>query len=93
LPTPVRLSATLFPSYWIMREPGGGWFWVYYDSGRREVARSSRRFGSCDECIRSLSSLKQSGSAAVYYTPAPDRFVDQDRTYLPSLAFRGNDEG
>ncbi len=60
------MTGIKYPCYMMRKDQSGGWFWIYYASNARAIARSSESYVAKSDCEHSTRLLKQSGSDPVY---------------------------
>jgi uncharacterized protein YegP (UPF0339 family) len=60
--------ATSYPCYWQKKDNGGYWYWIYYASNGKAIARSSESYVKRSDCYHSITLLQNSKNDAVYYT-------------------------
>lgn len=62
------MSDTEYPCYRQKKDQSGHWYWIYYASNKEEIARSSESYVKRSDCLHSITLMKASTSAKVYYT-------------------------
>jgi uncharacterized protein YegP (UPF0339 family) len=60
--------AVTYPCYWQKKDNGGYWYWIYYASNGKAIARSSESYVKRSDCFHSITLLKNSTDDEVYYT-------------------------
>ncbi len=56
-----------YPCYWLGKDDGRKWYWVYFGRNAEEIARSSARFANRGECTDSIALMKASRDDEVYH--------------------------
>ena len=60
-----NLMAT-YPCYWLKKDKGGEWYWVYYASNGKAISRSSESYVKRADCEHSIDIMKSSSSSPVH---------------------------
>lgn len=60
------MNGLKYPCYVMRKDQSGGWYWLYYASNARAIARSSESYVAKSDCEHSIHIVKQSGNAPVY---------------------------
>lgn len=61
--------AVTYPCYWERKDNSGYWYWIYYASNGKAIARSSESYVNHSDCTYSISLLKGSTSHPIFHTP------------------------
>lgn len=56
-----------YPCYWEKKDNNGQWYWVYYASNAKAIARSSESYVNRADCDRSIQIVKLSGNSPVFF--------------------------
>lgn len=62
------MATVTYPCYWQKKDNGGYWYWIYYASNGKAIARSSESYVARSDCGHSINLLKGSSGHAVFYT-------------------------
>lgn len=57
-----------YPCYWEKKDNVGNWYWIYYASNGKAIARSSESYVNRSDCSHSITLLKNSASAGHFYS-------------------------
>ena len=60
--------AVTYPCYWQRKDQSGYWYWVYYASNGKAIARSSESYVKRSDCYHSITLLQNSKDDGVFYT-------------------------
>lgn len=55
-----------YPCYQQQKDAKGQWYWVYYSSNYKAIARSSESYVNRADCEHSISLVKNSSNSPVY---------------------------
>lgn len=61
------MAEVTYPCYWQKKDNSGQWYWIYYASNAKAIARSSESYIKRSDCEHSISLLKDSSSHMIYY--------------------------
>lgn len=61
------MAQVTYPYYWQKKDNSGHWYWIYYASNGKAIARSSESYVARADCQRSVEILKASSLSAVFY--------------------------
>ena len=56
-----------YPCYKERKDNNGHWYWVYYASNGKAIARSSESYVNRSDCYHSVTLVQNSQSDQVYY--------------------------
>jgi len=62
------MAQVTYPCYWQKKDNGGQWYWVYYASNGKAIARSSESYYNRSDCGHSIDLVKRSSDDPVFYT-------------------------
>lgn len=62
------MAEVTYPCYWEKKDNSGQWYWIYYASNGKAIARSSESYHNRSDCEHSIDLVKGSSSAPVFYT-------------------------
>jgi uncharacterized protein YegP (UPF0339 family) len=62
------MATVTYPCYWQKKDNSGGWYWIYYASNGRAIARSSESYVARSDCEHSINLLKGSSGHPVFYS-------------------------
>lgn len=62
------MADVTYPCYWERKDNGGYWYWIYYASNGKAIARSSESYVRREDCEHSISLVKGSSSHPIFYT-------------------------
>lgn len=62
------MAGVTYPCYWQKKDSNGQWYWVYYASNAKAIARSSESYLKRSDCENSISLMKNSSSDPVYHS-------------------------
>lgn len=62
------MATVTYPCYWQKKDSSGGWYWIYYASNGKAIARSSESYVARADCTHSINIMKATSSADVFYT-------------------------
>jgi uncharacterized protein YegP (UPF0339 family) len=62
------MATVTYPCYWQKKDNSGYWYWVYYASNGKAIARSSESYVRRSDCEHSINLLKGSKNDPVFYT-------------------------
>jgi uncharacterized protein YegP (UPF0339 family) len=62
------MATVTYPCYWMRKDASSQWYWIYYASNGRAIARSSESYHNKADCESSIGLLKRSGPDDVFYT-------------------------
>lgn len=62
------MAEVTYPCYWQKKDQSGYWYWIYYARNGEEIARSSESYVRREDCTHSISLLKNSQSAGIFYS-------------------------
>lgn len=60
------MSDKRYPCYVMKQDERRGWYWIYYASNYRAIARSSESYVAKTDCEHSITLLKNSRNDPVY---------------------------
>lgn len=61
------MAAVTYPCYIERKDNSGHWYWIYYASNSKAIARSSESYVSRSDCTHSIQIMKGSSSHPVFY--------------------------
>lgn len=61
------MANVTYPCYWEKKDNSGYWYWIYYASNGKAIARSSESYVARSDCSHSISLLKNSSNAGHFY--------------------------
>ncbi|MGE6384929.1 YegP family protein [Pseudomonas sp. NPDC078416] len=61
------MAQVTYPCYWQKKDSSGQWYWIYYASNGKAIARSSESYVARADCERSVEILQASSTSAVFY--------------------------
>lgn len=61
------MNQVTYPCYWQKKDQSGNWYWIYYASNAKAIARSSESYTNRSDCTHSISLMKGSSLDAVFY--------------------------
>lgn len=61
------MTQVTYPCYWEKKDNSGQWYWVYYASNGKAIARSSESYNNRSDCEHSIDLTKGSKDAPVFY--------------------------
>ena len=61
------MATVTYPCYWQKKDNSGQWYWIYYAANREPIARSSESYVNRADCAHSISLVKASAPAGVFY--------------------------
>lgn len=61
--------AVTYPCYWERKDNSGYWYWIYYSSNGKAIARSSGSYVNHSDCTNSISLLQGSALNSIFHTP------------------------
>jgi uncharacterized protein YegP (UPF0339 family) len=62
------MAQVTYPCYWQKKDNSGDWYWIYYASNAKAISRSSESYRNRSDCEHSITLMKGSSGAAVFYT-------------------------
>ena len=62
------MADVTYPCYWEKKDNSGQWYWIYYASNAKPIARSSESYVNRADCDRSIEIMKGSSPSPVFYT-------------------------
>ena len=62
------MAEVTYPCYWQKKDNSGGWYWIYYASNGKAIARSSESYVRRADCEHSINLVKNSKADPVFYT-------------------------
>lgn len=62
------MAEVTYPCYWEKKDNSGYWYWIYYASNGKAIARSSESYVKRSDCEHSIDLLKASSKDKVFYT-------------------------
>lgn len=62
------MASVSYPCYWQKKDNGGYWYWFYYASYTKAIARSSESYVRRADCTPSIDLMKGSSNDPVFYT-------------------------
>lgn len=62
------MATVSYPCYWQKKDNSGYWYWIYYASNGKAIARSSESYVHRSDCEHSITLLKNSKNDPVFYT-------------------------
>lgn len=62
------MANVTYPCYWQKKDASGQWYWIYYASNAKAIARSSESYINRSDCENSIRLLKNSAGADIYYS-------------------------
>lgn len=63
------MATVTYPCYWQKKDSRGEWYWIYYSSNAKAIARSSESYVRRDDCTRSVEIMKNSKDSPLFYDP------------------------
>lgn len=60
--------AVTYPCYWKKKDSSNEWYWIYYASNGKAIARSSESYVAKADCDRSVEIMQASANSAVFKT-------------------------
>jgi uncharacterized protein YegP (UPF0339 family) len=61
------MAGVTYPCYIMSKDNSGYWYWIYYSSNYKAIARSSESYGNRSDCEHSIGLVKNSKNDPVYY--------------------------
>ena len=61
------MATVTYPCYQERKDNSGYWYWVYYASNGKAIARSSESYGRRDDCTHSITLVQGSSAAPIFY--------------------------
>ncbi len=62
------MAEVTYPCYWEKKDNGGYWYWIYYASNGKAIARSSESYVRRTDCEHSISLLKGSAGSPIFFS-------------------------
>lgn len=62
------MATVTYPCYWEKKDSSGHWYWIYYASNGKAIARSSESYVAKSDCDRSIQIMKGSANSPEFYT-------------------------
>jgi uncharacterized protein YegP (UPF0339 family) len=62
------MASVTYPCYWQKKDNSGQWYWIYYASNAKAIARSSESYVRRIDCEHSIGLLKGSAADPIFYT-------------------------
>ena len=62
------MAEVTYPCYWEKKDNSGQWYWIYYASNGKAIARSSESYHHRADCEHSIDLVKGSSHDRVFYT-------------------------
>jgi uncharacterized protein YegP (UPF0339 family) len=62
------MADVTYPCYHERKDASGYWYWIYYSSNGKAIARSSESYVKRSDCEHSITLVKGSSSHPVFYT-------------------------
>lgn len=62
------MADVTYPCYWERKDNGGFWYWIYYASNGKAIARSSESYVRREDCTHSIHLVQGSASHPIFYT-------------------------
>lgn len=62
------MATVTYPCYWEKKDNSSFWYWIYYASNGKAIARSSESYVKRSDCEHSITLLKGSSNDQVFYT-------------------------
>lgn len=62
------MAEVTYPCYGEKKDNSGNWYWIYYASNGKAIARSSESYGRRADCDRSIEIMQGSSSSPVFYS-------------------------
>lgn len=62
------MATVTYPCYWEKKDSNGQWYWIYYASNAKAIARSSESYVHKSDCDHSITLVKNSSTDPVFYT-------------------------
>ena len=60
------MANVTYPCYWMKRDASSQWYWVYYASNGKAIARSSESYHNSSDCQNSITIMKGSSNSQTY---------------------------
>lgn len=61
------MATLTYPCYIERKDNSGHWYWIYYASNGKAIARSSESYVNHGDCSHSIQIIKASSSHPVFY--------------------------
>ena len=62
------MATVTYPCYWEKKDSNKQWYWIYYSSNGKAIARSSESYVAHSDCTHSINIMKGSANAKVFFT-------------------------
>lgn len=62
------MAEVTYPCYWQRKDNAGFWYWIYYASNRKAIARSSESYVNRSDCSHSITLMKGSPNDPIFYS-------------------------
>lgn len=62
------MATVTYPCYWERKDNSGFWYWIYYASNGKAIARSSESYVAKRDCDYSIQLVKGSSNDAEFYS-------------------------
>jgi len=62
------MAQVTYPCYWQKKDNSGFWYWIYYASNAKAIARSSESYHNRSDCEHSIQIMKNSNASPIFYT-------------------------
>ncbi len=62
------MAQVTYPCYWEKKDNSGNWYWIYYASNGKAIARSSESYVNKVDCDHSIKLLKGSTNHLELYS-------------------------
>ena len=62
------MADVTYPCYWEKKDNSGYWYWIYYASNGKAIARSSESYVRRQDCEHSISLMQGSANHPIFYT-------------------------
>jgi uncharacterized protein YegP (UPF0339 family) len=60
------MSSVTYPCYWMKKDNSGYWYWIYYASNAKAIARSSESYVRKDDCLHSIHLVQLSSTHTIW---------------------------
>jgi uncharacterized protein YegP (UPF0339 family) len=61
------MTTVTYPCYWQKKDNSGYWYWIYYASNGKAIARSSESYVARADCTHSVDIMKGSSGSPLFY--------------------------
>ncbi|MDO8707580.1 MAG: DUF1508 domain-containing protein [Pseudomonas sp.] len=62
------MADVTYPCYWEKKDNSGQWYWIYYASNAKAIARSSESYVARSDCTHSIQIMQGSTASPIFYT-------------------------